>query len=427
MKTINLKYFIALLLFFAGSNISAQNNSISLKECYNLAYKNYPEAKQTGLYSSSNELKIKNLNVNYLPQITFKGQASYQSDVTKMVINTPLFKPAEPPKDRYGVTVDVMQMIYDGGNTSSVKDVETAQMFIDQQKVEVNLYSLRTRINDLYFSAVLLQEKQKVLETLRDDIKSKIKEVESKVKNEVLTPSNLYTLQAQLLQTQQDIASVIFDKSSSVKMLAELIGTDISPETNFSLPESDKIIFNDNYENRPEYKLFELQKNQLNAFDDVTTSRIIPKFSAFGQAGYGKPGLNMLNDSYQTFYMVGLNISWNPINWNTNANDKQINNIRRNIIETQKETFDKNLKVSLEKYRNDILKYEALLINDSELLSLREKIISTVYSQLINGTVTSTVYITELNNKTQTELQMQTHKIQMIQSKINYLTAKGDF
>jgi len=427
MKLINLKYNIVLLLFFAGSHISAQDNSISLKDCYNLAYKNYPEAKQTGLYQSSNELRIKNLNVNYLPQITFKGQASYQSDVTKIVSNVPFFQPNEPPKDRYGLSVDVLQTIYDGGSTSSVKNVENAQMFIEQQKVEVNLYSLRSRINDLYFSAVLLQEKQKVLETLRDDIKNKIKEVESKVKNEVLTSANLYTLQAQLMQTEQDIASVKFDKSSSVKMLAELIGAEISTETNFNLPESDEVLFNNNYANRPEYKLFEFQKNQLSAFDDVTTSRIIPKISMFGQAGYGKPGLNLLDDSYQAFYTVGLNISWNPINWNTNANEKQLNNIRRNIIETQKETFDKNLKVVLEKHRSDILKFEELLEKDAELLSLREKIISSVYSQFLNGTVTSTVYVTELNNKIQTELLMETHKIQLLQSKINFLTAKGDF
>jgi outer membrane protein TolC len=202
MKTINLKYIIALLLFLAGSYISAQDNSVSLKECYNLAYKNYPEAKQTGLYSSSNELKMRSLNTNYYPQITFKGLASYQSDVTKIVSNVPFFQPAEPPKDRYQVTMDVSQLIYDGGNTSAFRDVETAQMLLEQQKVEVDLYSLRTKINDLYFSVILLQEKQKIYETLRDDILIKIKEVESKIKNEVLTPSNLYTLQAQLVQTE---------------------------------------------------------------------------------------------------------------------------------------------------------------------------------------------------------------------------------
>jgi outer membrane protein TolC len=427
MKTTDFKFSVILLLFISGTYLNAQDNSISLKECYNLAYKNYPDARQIGLYESTNELRIKNLNVNYLPQITFKGQASYQSDVTKIVSSLPFVQPKEPPKDRYAVTMDVTQIIYDGGNTSSVKEVETAQMLIDQQKVEVNLYSLRSRINDLYFSAVLFQEKQKVLETLRDEIRSKIKEINSKVINEVMTVSNLYSLDAQLLQTEQDIASVKFDKTSSVKMLGELVGAGLSPETNFSLPELNDANFNENYSNRPEYKFFEFQKSQLIAFDDWTTSKIIPKISMFGQAGYGKPGLNYLDDSYKPFYMVGLNISWNPINWNTNSNEKQINSLRKNIIETQKETFDKNLKVSLEKYRSDISKFEDLILKDEEVIALREKIISSVYSQFLNGTVTSTIYVTELNNKTQSELLMQTHKIQLLQSKVNYLTAKGDY
>ncbi|MCU0371721.1 MAG: TolC family protein [Ignavibacteria bacterium] len=427
MNTINLKYIIALLLFLAGSYISAQDNSVSLKECYNLAYKNYPEAKQTGLYSSSNELKMRNLNINYYPQITFKGLASYQSDVTKIVSNVPFFQPADPPKDRYQVTMDVSQLIYDGGNTSAFRDVETAQMLLDQQKVEVDLYSLRTKINDLYFSVILLQEKQKIYETLRDDILIKIKEVESKVKNEALTPSNLYSLQAQLIQTEQEIASVKFDKQASVKMLGELIGPDISSETVFSQPETGNIEFDNNFSNRPEYRLFDIQKKQMSALDEVTDSRIIPKISAFGTAGYGKPGLNLLEDAYEPFYMVGLNLSWTPVTWGRNSNEKQINTIRKNIIENQRETFDKNLKVVLEKHKSDISKFEDLLIKDREVLSLREKIISSVYSQFLNGTVTSTVYITELNNKTQSELVLKTHIIQLLQSKINYLTAKGDF
>ncbi|MCI0474142.1 MAG: TolC family protein [Ignavibacteria bacterium] len=427
MNTINFKYIIALLMFFAGSYISAQDNSVSLKECYNLAYKNYPEAKQTGLYSSSNELKMKNLNTNYYPQITFKGLASYQSDVPTIVSNVPFFQPPEPPKDHFQVTMDVSQLIYDGGNTSAFRDVETAQMLLDQQKVEVDLYSLRTKINDLYFSVILLQEKQKIYETLRDDILTKIKEVESKVKNEALTPSNLYSLQAQLIQTEQEISSVIFDKQAAVKMLGELIGSDISHESVFSLPETGNVVFDNKYSNRPEYRLFDLQKNQISALDEVTDSRIIPKISAFGTAGYGKPGLNILEDAYEPFYMVGLNLSWTPVNWGRNSNEKQINSIRKNIVETQRETFDKNLKVVLEKYKSDISKFDDLLVQDREVLSLREKIIASVYSQFLNGTVTSTVYITELNNKTQSELVLQTHIVQLLQSKINYLTAKGDF
>ncbi|MEI7485617.1 MAG: hypothetical protein WCK13_12980, partial [Ignavibacteriota bacterium] len=66
-----------------------------------------------------------------------------------------------------------------------------------------------------------------------------------------------------------------------------------------------------------------------------------------------------------------------------------------------------------------------LIRKDEELISLREKIVATTYSQLQNGTITSTVYLTELNNKTQSQLMLESHKVQLLQAKINYLTTKG--
>jgi outer membrane protein TolC len=154
-------------------------------------------------------------------------------------------------------------------------------------------------------------------------------------------------------------------------------------------------------------------------------SRILPKVSAFGQGGYGRPGLNMLDNSFKPYYMVGLNFTWNPVNWNSDNNEKQIYQINRKIVDSQKETFDKNVKVSLEKYKSDIEKYEDLIKKDEQLISLRENIVAITYSQLQNGTITSTVYLTELNNKTQSQLMLETHKVQLLQAKINYLTTKG--
>ncbi len=163
----------------------------------------------------------------------------------------------------------------------------------------------------------------------------------------------------------------------------------------------------------------------MNTYSEAVSTRIIPKLSAFGQAGYGRPGLNMLDNTFQPYYMVGVTLTWNPINWNSDNNEKQIYSVNSKIIDAQKETFDKNLKVSLEKYKSDIQKYTDLINKDKDLISLREKITATVYSQLQNGTVTSTVYMTELNNLTQSRLLLETHKLQLLQSKINYLTTKG--
>jgi len=224
---------------------------------------------------------------------------------------------------------------------------------------------------------------------------------------------------------EQEIENIETDKNASLKMLSELMEKDIDKNVALNLP-NPRI---DNFEitpgERPEYKLFEYQKTQFDALKSSVNARIMPKLNIFGQAGYGRPGLNILDNSFQPFYTVGINVTWNPINWNSNNNEIQIYEANKNIIDKQRETFDKNLKVSLEKYKSDILKYESLLKKDEELISLREKIVESTASQLSNGTITSTVYLTELNNKNQVLLTYKTHQIQLIQAKINFLTTKG--
>ena len=403
-----------------------KQDTLKLNECYDRVYEKYPNAYQKVIYENTSGLRLKNLDVNFLPQISFKGQATYQSEVTKLTLPIPNIKVPEMNKDRYQLTLDVKQLIWDGGTTSTMKDVEDRQLSSDKQKVEVELYGLKQKVNDLYFTVLLLQEKKNINIVYYNDVKSKITEITSKIENGVLPKNNLYILQAQLLQIEQEIESIDADKAASLKMLSELMEKEIDNDVVLGLPNPKADNFDITPGDRPEYKLFEYQKIQFNALQNSVDTRIMPKLSAFGQAGYGRPGLNMLDNTFQPYYTVGLSVSWNPINWNTNNNEIQIYEANKKLIDRQKETFDKNLKVSLEKYKSDIQKFESMMKKDEELVALREKIVETTSSQLLNGTITSTVYLTELNNKNQVILMYKTHLVQLIQAKINFLTTKGN-
>jgi outer membrane protein TolC len=402
-----------------------KQDTLKLNDCYERVYEKYPNAYQKTLYESSSGLKLKNLGVNYLPQISFKGQATYQSDVPEISIPIPTIKMPEQSKDRYQLLLDVKQLIYDGGTTSALKEVEESQLISDKQKVEVELYGLRQRVNDLYFSILLLQERKNINTVYYNDVQSKIKELTSKVENGVMPKSNLYILQAQLLQIEQELESTETDKIASIKMLGELMEKDIDKDIVLKLPEPRINNFEITPGERPEYKLFEYQKLQFDAMKSSVNTRIIPKFNIFGQAGYGRPGLNILDNTFQPFYTVGVSVSWNPINWNSNINEMQIYEVNKKMIDKQKETFDKNLKLSLDKYKSEIDKYENLIKKDLDLMELRYKIIESTASQLLNGTITSTVYLTELNNKNQVQLTYETHLVQLVQAEINFLTTKG--
>jgi len=95
------------------------------------------------------------------------------------------------------------------------------------------------------------------------------------------------------------------------------------------------------------------------------------------------------------------------------------------VIQIQKETFDKNLKILIENEMAAIQKLEKMIKKDSEIIQLRKRITKTSVSQLENGIITPNNYLANLNSEIQSEINMESHKIQLIQSRINYLTILG--
>lgn len=435
MKSIST--ILGLLVFIISYS---QENAISLQECYDEAVKNYPLTKQRELLNSTNELKILNLQKNYLPQISLNGQATYQSEVTSVKINMPditvpigdpplTISPPNPdvpeiPKDMYKLTLDVNQMIYDGGITKRQKELQVLGFEIDKQNLEIELYKLKENINQVYFSIVLLKENKKLLNIIKVNIEAKLSDVESGVSNGILLASNADILRAEILKVEQEIAGIDVGIESAFDILRELTGMEIPDGSELVLP--DPVVNTEVYNNeRLEYTLFDMQKSRLNSMKTIIDAKKAPKFFGFGQLGYGRPGLDMFAEDFSPYYLVGVGLSWDILNWKENNNEKSILELQNNILDTQKETFDKNIRIASRKQIAEIKKFEVLIEKDDQLIELRTKITETASSQLNNGVITSTEYLTQLNEEKQAKLNREKHKIQLINAKLNYLSAIG--
>ena len=365
-----MKILLLITTLFTGGG----NDSLTLEYCYKQAELNHPNRKAIEYYETNSALKNKNLGINFLPKLTLNGQASYQSDVTELEISNPFFTAPKMNKDMYKLWLDARQLVYDGGLTTSQEEVELKQFDIDRQKIYVELYTLKQKVNDIYFSILLQKEKYNINAVYKKDIENKMLELESKIKNGAIPPGNIYPLQAQIATIEQEMNSILDDIKGSFSMLSELTGIEFSNESELAIPNPGNV--NDDRINRPEHKLYELQEVHFNALSELSGTKLLPKVSLFGQAGYGRPGLNMLKNEFEPYYMVGINLQWNPIDWGQDKNERQIYEINKEIVRKQKETFDKNIKVSISKYKSDIIKYEELLKKDEEIISIREKIIS---------------------------------------------------
>jgi len=227
-------------------------DTLTLELCHELALNSYPTAERTGLLNDASEIQQKKLNANYLPQVQINGQASYQSDVPRVDVEIPPFylpppvdtyvSPAPlntpvPPKDQYKFTMDVHQVIYDGGITGKQKELDLANYEMEKQRVEVELHKLKENINSIYFSIILMQENEKLLNVLLGNLNNKLKDVSSAVEYGMALASDRDVLKAEIIRVEQQLDETAIQKETFVRILAELISESLPAHITLDMPE----------------------------------------------------------------------------------------------------------------------------------------------------------------------------------------------
>ncbi len=412
------------ILFAIAPILAFSQETLTLEACYDLAEKNYPLARQKALLEEKVNSEIRVLEKEKLPKLDLNAQATYQSDVIEFPLTLPNTNIEPPNKDQYRASIDANQLIYNGGNIAANTRLKTAELATQQQQVAVNLYTLKTRINQSYFSVLLFQEQKNLLLSKMEELETRLNEVKTGVKYGAVLPASEQVLTAEQLKLEQQISQTSFDRKKALNNLASLLSQKLDTKTIFTTPEI--LIAPEIESNRPELELFNLQETQLETSKEVISKSNYPKIFGFAQAGYGNPGLNMLDNSFQDFYMVGLKLNWNVFDWGKTKEKKQAIDISKEIVSTEKETFVLNNEMQLKEAESDIKKYEAMLLKDIEIIELREQVLQVSTSQLQNGVITSSEYITELNNLYEAKIDQQVHKIQLSLAKANYKVIKGE-
>lgn len=413
--------------------IAKAQDTLTVFQCYKAMENYFPKQQEKALQKEQTSLKMKNIKTRWLPDVDLNAQSSYQSDVVKVDLQLDLppsmggstnMNVPEPSHDQHKVTLDVNQLVYDGGAVKASRVMEKTAGDINQQSVDVDLYNIREHVSEVYFGILLLKKQQSITETALDDLNRKLETVKSAVENGTLLKSDLYSLQAEKLKVQQSLDQMENQNQSNFKNLRMLTGLEVDTSTALAAPDLE--ISGEDQLNRPEHKLFELQKQRAEANKGVLKSQNLPKVFAFGQLGYGKPGLNMLNDEFDSFYIVGAKLTWNLWDWNKTKRQKQMLEVQQKTIDVQEQTFNKNLDIKLSRIQAEINNHERAMEQDKEIISLREKILKDARSKLENGVITSTDYINDLNQLRKARLTYQKHNIEWLKAKMNYLFTSGN-
>jgi outer membrane protein TolC len=420
------KYILLLLILFCKISFSQNTDTLTLDTCQKKALENYPLIKQKDLINKTSELKLFNIAKTYLPQLTLNGQATYQSAVTELPISIPHVTIPTVDKDQYKATLDVTEIFYDGGLSSKQKKLEQVSLQSNLQKLETELYQLKDKVNTIYFGIIALQESKKLLLLQKEDLKNNLTKIESGVKNGAVLQSNADVLKAEIIKIEEQVIELESGITSGFNMLGDYMNTTISATAVLKLPET--VIPKTDYDiTRPELKSFDLQQQTLDASKSLLNCRLIPRVSGFGELGYGRPGLNMLSNSFNSYYLVGAKVTWTLWDWNETKNEKQLIDIQSQMLNTQKDLFNQGIKLLLEKNISDIQKYQDLQEKDKEIIALRKNITLSSESQMINGTITATEYLTVKNEELQAKINLETHKIELVKVQLDYLTTKGKY
>lgn len=397
--------------------------TVTLLQCHEAAVKNYPLVKQAGLIDKTEQYSVDNAYRGYYPQVTLTGHAWYQSDVTQVPVRIPglAFEPLA--NDQYRAQIEVQQTIWDGNAMGSQSDVARAQAQVSKQQLEVELYRLKERVNQLFFGLQMVKEQRAQTRMLRSDLAATLDAVSAAVASGAAQKRDQLMLEAELLTVDQRDARLRASAVSYVSVLARLTGLDLDTSTTFVAEGGD--VLTDNIA-RPELRLFTAQQRMIDARDNSIESRYLPKFQAYLTGGYGRPGLDMLLNEFDTYYIAGIRMTW-PLTdlW---ASNKEVDllDVNRDEVGVQRETFLFNTQLTMTQQRADLVVYDDLLKLDDDIITKRGRVRDIAREQLANGTITAHDYVRDANALDLARRERTLHEIQRSMTIESYRITTGN-
>ena len=395
--------FFLLGMMMASTGCFAQ---ITLQECRQKAHDNYPVIKQYKLVEQSRDFNIDNAAKGYLPQISVTGLATYHTDMLK---SSNITKTLDTKNSLYGGMVQISENIYDGGAISTRKSIAKADANVSSEQLNVTMYDINNRIDQLYFGALLIDEQIKQIRLLQEDLALSRKSIEGMMKNGIANQSDVDAIQVEQLNAAQQEKSLNIQRRTYMTMLGIFIGEELNEKNVLTKP-SDLMPVSMDIK-RPELKLFDAQSNLLNEREKALNVSIKPKFGVFASGLFGNTGIDMVKKS---MLMAGAKLSWNIDGLYTRKNDKKLIDANRQQIESNRETFLFNTRLQSANETSIISDLREKLKTDDDIVVLRTNIRSKAERKVENGTLTVNEMLRQINAESEAKQSKALHEIQLL-------------
>ncbi len=418
------KFGLVVYVLFVLTTSNYAQSTVTLNSCYSLAETHYPFVAQKNILAQITDEAIQKINAVWQPQVYINAQATYQSDVTSIGITIPGIEIQELSKDQYKATLDISQTLYDGGISKQQRAIQTINTDVETQKVNVDMYKIRERINQIYLVILQAEKQLALVDNLKIELNNQAEKIKAGQQFGTATQFQADILAAEIIKADQKRIEIISAREAAINMLNQITGSEFNYQTQFETPviglaENDTII------QRPELALYDAQSKLLQSQMSFAEATTLPKLSLFVQGGYGRPGLNFLDDTFQFYYLGGIKLNYPLWTGNIKSHDAAIYRLQADNIENYKSSFTLTTSVQSEQQLAEIKKVNQLIEKDQELITLKTKIKTGAQAQLDNGTMAADDYVKYVTDENEAKINLAIHQMQLVAAQINYLTIIG--
>lgn len=422
---------IILLVEFIPVSLSAE---ITLDECIGMARSNYPTIKKLDIIRVTENCDFSNASKSWLPSVKLgimAGWTNNNSDINDLYSKTKdaamkeyyrkMFKDdwnvlSSTPWG-YNVGLEVSQNIYDGGMSSAMKTDAKAKAELQEIEVSSTLEKVERKVEELYFSILLLTERKKQMDLQMEVLernKKKMSDLEQSGNGSVLS---VKMVQAEIISLAQQENILKGNISAYRHSLSLFVGKDITsvelkrPE----LPDNNgKSIYDS-----PAMKLLDGRADLAKASMEKLEASLKPHVMMVGNLSYGYPGNNVFKSvvSHNPALDInfGVKMVWDITSHYTKKNDsRKIQNEMR-LLDIERETLLLNTRIENASINSQINEVKATLKQDEELLVLRKEIREIEEARLENGIIDMDSFLNKVSEESKAALAKSIHSIELLQ------------
>jgi len=422
-----MKRFLVLLAII----VPMMAQAISLDECRRLARENYPLLKACGIIERSGQYTVEMAQTAWLPQLGLTAQATLQSDVAgypdalKRMLQANGVNIKGMGKLQYKTALELGQTVYDGGTTKSRCRTFRLETQEESLATAVELYDLDSRVDEIFFSILLLGLQAEQIESSVSVIEANCNVVQAMLREGTASNGDADAMEAQLLTARQQLASVRTMREGYLQMLGIYIGRD-----NFSDPEMPLSEPTGQTDGRPELRLFDAKLQTIEARRGEIRASLMPRLSLFGTVYYGYPGLNymeaMTDRAASWNFQAGVKLSWSIGNLYTRKPSLGRLQAMAEQISVQRETFLFNQRLEASSLQSQTNRWSEISRHDEEIVELRRRVRMAEEARLREGTINSVRLLQAIDNETSARLSALVHKIETMKTrcKLNHTLGK---